>query len=221
MDMKQFEHERHLVAAFMTRLYDRQLTTASGGNISLRINKDLFCITPSALDKGLLRTEDIAVVTLEGKNLTPHLRLSIETEMHRLILLARPDCSAVVHAHPTTVSAFSAVTKEGRCGINTHLIAESYYILEDPVMVDYRLMGTVNLAEQAAVQAVDHDVLVLENHGAVTLGRTLLEAFDKIELLERAAQMTVIAEQLGRSGYEVSPLSEPRLKQLMHMKSGS
>ena len=95
----------------MTRLYDRQLTTASGGNISLRINADLFCITPSALDKGLLTFEDIAVVTLDGKNLTPALRLSIETEMHRLILISRPDCDAVVHAHPTYVSAFTAIRR--------------------------------------------------------------------------------------------------------------
>ncbi len=202
----------------MTRLYDRQLTTASGGNISLRINADLFCITPSALDKGLLTFEDIAVVTLDGKNLTPALRLSIETEMHRLILISRPDCDAVVHTHPTYVSAFTAIQKDGKCAINTHLIAESYYILEDPVLVDYRLMGTVNLAEIAAVQAIDHDVLLLENHGAVTLGRSMLEAFDKMELLERSAQMTVITTQMAAAGYDVSALGESRLKQLMQMK---
>lgn len=202
----------------MTRLYDRQLTTASGGNISLRVDEDLFCITPSALDKGLLTFEDIAVVTLEGKNLTPHLRLSIETEMHRLILISRPDCRAIVHAHPTYASAFTAIQKDGKCAINTHLIAESYYILEDPILVDYRLMGTVNLAEIAAVKAFDHDVLLLENHGAVTLGHSMLEAFDKIELLERAAQMTVITEQMAVAGYSVSPLADPRLKQLMQMK---
>ena len=218
MDINQYEQQRRQVASFMTRLYDRQLTTASGGNISMRINEDLFCITPSALDKGLLTFEDIAVVTIDGKNLTPQLRLSIETEMHRLILISRPDCTAIVHAHPTYVSAFTAIQKDGKCAINTHLIAESYYILEDPVLVDYRLMGTVNLAEIAAVKAFDHDVLLLENHGAVTLGHSMLEAFDKIELLERAAQMTVITTQMASAGYDVSPLGENRLQQLMHMK---
>ncbi len=221
MDIKKYEKYRRDVASFMTRLYDRQLTTASGGNISLRINKDLFCITPSALDKGMLTFEDIAVVTIEGKNLTPDLKLSIETEMHRLILIARPDVQAIVHAHPTYVSAFTAITKNGKCAINTHLIAESYYILEEPVFVDYRLMGTVDLAEQAAAQAFDHDVLMLENHGAITLGKSLLEAFDKMELLERAAQMTVITKDMVGGDYELSELPEPRLKQLMHMKYGT
>lgn len=204
----------------MTRLYDRQLTTASGGNISLRINDDLFCITPSALDKGLLTTEDIAVVTIEGENLTPKLKLSIETEMHRLMLLARKDCTAIVHAHPTCASAFTAITKDGKCAINTRLVAESYYILEDPVLVDYRLMGTVDLASQTALKAKDHDVLLLENHGVVALGKSMLEAFDKLELLERAAQMTVIANQMASVGMEVSPLDGNRRKQLMQMKYG-
>lgn len=219
MDIKQFDPYRRQVASFMTRLYDRQLTTASGGNISLRINKDLFCITPSSLDKGLLTHEDIAIVTLDGKNLTPNLKLSIETEMHRLILVSRPDCNAVVHAHPTYVSAFTAIRKNGKCAIDTHLIAESYYILEEPTFVEYRLMGTTDLAEVAAMSAFDgHDVLLLENHGAVTLGRTMLEAYDKIELLERAAQMTMVTATMEKAGYEVRPLEDGRLEQLMRMK---
>lgn len=204
----------------MTRLYDRQLTTASGGNISLRINKDLFCITPSALDKGFLSPDDIAVVHMDGENLTPKLKLSIETEMHRLILVAREDCKAIVHAHPTYVSAFSAMQKNNTCAINTKLIAESFYILEEPVLVPYRLMGTEGLAQQAAFASYEHDVLVLENHGAVALGRSMLEAFDKMELLERAAQMTVIVKTMEDESCKVSELDESRLKQLMHMKYG-
>ncbi len=204
----------------MTRLYDRQLTTASGGNISLRINKDLFCITPSALDKGLLSPDDIAVVHMDGENLTPKLKLSIETEMHRLIMVAREDCKAIVHAHPTYVSAFSAMQKNNTCAINTKLIAESFYILEEPVLVPYRLMGTEGLAQQAAFASYEHDVLVLENHGAVALGRSMLEAFDKMELLERAAQMTVIVKTMEDESCKVSELDDSRLKQLMHMKYG-
>ncbi|HPZ15458.1 MAG TPA: class II aldolase/adducin family protein [Sphaerochaeta sp.] len=215
-----FTEERHAVADYMRRLYDRGLTTPSGGNISLRVDKNHFLITPSALDKGRLVADQIAVVTIEGKNLTEHLRLSIETEMHRLILISRPDAGAVVHAHPTYASAFTAIRDGGNVAINTHLIAESYYILEDPVFVDYRLMGTVDLAEQVAVKAFDHDVLLLENHGVVTIGTSLLDAFDKIELLERASEMTVIARTMERLGSEVSPLEPGRLAQLMRMKYG-
>jgi L-fuculose-phosphate aldolase len=213
-----FAAEREAVADYMRRLYDRGLTTASGGNISLRLDKNHFLITPSALDKGRLQANQIAVVSLEGKNFTPHLRLSIETEMHRLILLAREDAQAVVHAHPTYASAFTAITKDGQPAINTRLIAESYYILEDPVFVDYRLMGTVDLAEQVAIKAFDHDVLLLENHGVLTIGSSLLEAFDKIELLERACQMTVVTRLMEGDGYRTTSLDEKRLNALMQMK---
>ncbi|AEV29819.1 ribulose-5-phosphate 4-epimerase-like epimerase or aldolase [Sphaerochaeta pleomorpha str. Grapes] len=219
MDIHQYDEQRRQVAAFMTRLYNRQLTTASGGNISFRINDDLFCITPSALDKASLNYEQIAIVTLEGKNLTENLKLSIETEMHRLILVNRKDCQAVVHAHPTYASAFTAITDNGKCAINTKMIAESYYILEEPEMVDYRLMGTVSLAQQVASKAIDHDVLLMENHGALTIGKSLLEAFDKMELLERAAQMTVIAATMERKGYTLSDLNANRCQELMQMKN--
>ncbi|MDY0303082.1 MAG: class II aldolase/adducin family protein [Sphaerochaeta sp.] len=220
MDNNRFAEERHAVADYMRRLYDRGLTTPSGGNISLRVDKNHFLITPSALDKGRLVADQIAVVTIEGKNLTEHLRLSIETEMHRLILISRPDAGAVVHAHPPYASAFTAIRDGGDVAINTHLIAESYYILGDPVFVDYRLMGTIDLAEQVAVKAFDHDVLLLENHGVVTIGTSLLDAFDKIELLERASEMTVIARTMERLGSEVSPLEPGRRAQLMRMKYG-
>ena len=218
MDITRFEKERKLVADFMRRLYDRQLTTASGGNISMRITDDLFCITPSALDKGLLTGDQIAVVSLNGENLTPHLKLSIEMDMHRYILQARRDVHCVFHAHPTYASAFTAISKDGKAAINTHLIAESYFILEDPVFVSYRLMGTDDLARLTAEQAKSHDVLLLENHGVVCLGTSMLEGFDKIELLERAAQMTIATEQMKAAGYTVSSLSDDRLKGLMVMK---
>jgi L-fuculose-phosphate aldolase len=218
MDISQYDEKRQQVAAFMTRLYNRQLTTASGGNISLRIDENLFCITPSSLDKACLTYDQIAIVSLEGENFTKNLKLSIETEMHRLILKERKDCRAVVHAHPTYASAFTAITDNGACAIDTKIIAESYYILEDPVMVPYRLMGTDSLALQVAQKASSHDVLLLENHGIVALGKTLLEAFDKMELLERAAQMTVISATMEKKGYSVSDLDENRCQELMRMK---
>ncbi len=101
--------------------------------------------------------------------------------MHRLILRARPDVKAVFHAHPTYASAFTAISRDGKPVINTRLLAESYFILEDPVFVEYRLMGTDDLARLTAEKAKNHDVLLLENHGVVCLGKSMLEGFDKIE----------------------------------------
>ena len=105
-----FYNERKAVAETMVRLYNCHLTTAFGGNISLRINDEYFCITPSPLDKGKLTPDVIAVVRFDGTNMTPSLKLSIESDRHRKILLACPEMKAVCHAHPVYACSFSTST---------------------------------------------------------------------------------------------------------------
>ncbi|WP_428770807.1 class II aldolase/adducin family protein [Treponema sp. HNW] len=207
----EYIEERQLVADYMKRLYDRNLTTASGGNISMRIDDEKFCITPSGLDKGNLSADVIAIVGFDGTNLTPLLKLSIETEMHRAILLARPDINAVVHAHPVYASSFATAMP---CQINTTLNAETYYVLGDVANVPYRLMGTTELAQIVAEHIKDHNALLMENHGAVAVGTELLTAFDRIELLERAALMTLITQNIkesrGLSAEQIAEIKEMR-----------
>ena len=194
--MKRFYKERVAVADFMKRLYDRQLTTASGGNISLRVSDDEFCITPSSLDKGSLTAESIAVVKFDGTNLTPELKLSIESEMHRQILLKRPDLHAVVHAHPVFASAFATAQP---CVLDSRLIAETYFILGEIVNVPYFIMGSKELADAVSDAVVHNTAVLLENHGALCAAKDLLHAFDGIDLMERLAQMTILRRFIDNS----------------------
>ena len=194
--MKRFYKERVAVANFMKRLYDRQLTTASGGNISLRVSDDEFCITPSSLDKGSLTAESIAVVKFDGTNLTPELKLSIESEMHRQILLKRPDLHAVVHAHPVFASAFATAQP---CVLDSRLIAETYFILGEIVNVPYFIMGSKELADAVSEAVVYNTAVLLENHGALCAAKDLLHAFDGIDLMERLAQMTILRRFIDNS----------------------
>ncbi len=219
MDLAKYRGEREAVAAIMSRLYTTRLTTTSGGNISLRLSDNLFCITPSQLDKANLTGDLIAVVTMEGENLTPHLKLSIEAEMHRQALSLRRDINAVVHAHPTYASTFTALNKP----INTRLLAEAWFLLEEPVVAPYVRMGTTGLADEVATCLKHSNVVLMENHGVLTVGKTLVEAFDLIEVLENSAQMTFISETLAATGrgWEVCELSGERQAELMRMKRGS
>lgn len=210
--MEGFLEQRQEVAHFMNRLYQRGLTTVSGGNISYRLNEELFCITPSSLDKSCLEADMIAIVGFDGTNHTPHLRLSIESEMHRLLLLERTDVNAVVHSHPIYCSVFSA--SEGPCLINTRLTAESYFFIKEVVNVPYALMGTEDLARNVVAYGKSHDVMLMQNHGAITLGTSLLTAFDKIDLLERSAQMTLAYDQLKGMGLRMKDLDASQLKEL-------
>lgn len=210
MNTNDFYEERKAVADCMKRLYDRGLTTVSGGNISLRLDGEKFCITPSGIDKGNLTPEVIAIVKFDGTNLTPNLKLSIETEMHRLVLLARPEMNAIVHAHPTYASAYST---QMPTTLNTKLTAEAYYILGDVINVPYSLMGTKTLAERVAEASKKHKTLLMENHGALVMSKTLLGAFDAMDLLERSAVMTSITQNLPGS----HELTEAQMEEIRKM----
>ena len=185
----EMDGKKAAVASFMKRIYDRGLTTATGGNLSLRVGSYML-ITPSGKDKASLRGEDIAIVDIAtDENLTPGLKLSIESEMHRLIYLRRPDAGAVAHSHPTFSCLFSASSMPLRSAI----IAEDYYLFGDVPVVPYHRMGTYELAEAVAGYAENHDALLLRNHGAIAIGRDLISAFDRLECLEQCARLTFLS----------------------------
>ncbi|MGC1390614.1 MAG: class II aldolase/adducin family protein [Bacteroidales bacterium] len=201
-----YKSERKEVAHFMRRLYKHGLTTTSGGNISLRISADLILITPSATDKGRMRWKEVGIVNIFGENFTPHLKPSIETAMHLAIYKKKKEVLAIVHAHPVFASLFTAI----KAKINTSLTAEAKAILGDPLFVRYAVMGSSALAEVAAENIMKSDILLLENHGILTAGSNLLQAFDKVEVLENAAKMTLMTEMTGRK----KPLDKARILEL-------
>ena len=189
-----YKKERKEVAHFMRRLYKHGLTTTSGGNISLRISDEIILITPSATDKGRMNWKDVAILNIFGENLTPDLRPSIETPMHLSIYKKKEDVLAVVHAHPVFASLFTAIKSK----INTSLTAEARAILGEPLLIRYAVMGSEALADVVSENVIKSDILLLENHGILTTGSNLVQAFDKVEVLENAAKMTLMTEKTGR-----------------------
>jgi L-fuculose-phosphate aldolase len=201
-----YKKERKEVAHFMRRLYDKGLTTTSGGNISKRITDDIVLITPSGTDKGFMKWEEVGIINILGENYTPDLKLSMETEMHLSIYRKKKSVSAVIHAHPLFASVFTAI----KYNIDTTLTAEARAVLGEPTMVPYALMGTMELAKIVAESVTKSDILLLENHGILTTGTNLLQAFDKVEVIENAARMTLIAELMKKK----SPLTKSRILEI-------
>jgi L-fuculose-phosphate aldolase len=190
--MTELLKEREKVAAIMRRLYTNRLTTASGGNVSMRV-QDKILITPSQIDKAAIVTEKIGILTLEGKNLTPELRQSMESGMHLAVYHKRPDVRAVVHAHPVFATSFGI----SRQKINTSLAGEARAMLGEPSSAPYALMGTKDLASAVAMACEKTNVVLMENHGVIALGETLFQAYDRMEVLEACAKMTLITSFLG------------------------
>jgi L-fuculose-phosphate aldolase len=153
-----------------------------------------------------MKWKEVGIMKLNGKNLTPDLKPSIEYEMHLSIYRKKKEISAIVHAHPLFASAFTAM----KCTIYTDLTAEAKAICGDPCFVQYALMGSRELASIASESILKSDILLLENHGILTTGSSILQAFDKLEVLENAAKMTMIVELTGKK----KPLTKARILEL-------
>lgn len=198
--------ERSEVVYFMRRLYRQKLTTTSGGNISLRVNAETVAITPAALDKGRLRAEQVALVAMDAENLTPEVAPTSETRLHLRIYELCPAVKAIIHAHPVTATAFTAASTP----IRMDILAEPYALVGRTVTAPYALTGTLELAEIVAQAATQANCVLMRNHGLLTVGATLLQAFDRLELMEAAAQTTLLARQLEG----VEPLTPDQLNGL-------
>ncbi len=189
--MEYFE-DRILIATYMKRLYKMGLTTSTGGNISRKVSDDMLVITPSQKDKSALKPYDICVANFAGENLTPKFKCSMELAMHIAIYKERPDINSICHAHPTFASTYSFTGKD----INSSLSGEMRAICGNIAKAEYALMGTDELAINVAEAVRNSNVIILDNHGALTLGTSLSQAFDRMEILEKIAKSNFLLNVL-------------------------
>ena len=177
------------IAYFMCRLYKCGLTTTSGGNISARCD-DKVLITPSATDKGRMAADQIGMLDMDCNIVGKEFKPTIESQMHLEIYKRCPDVQAVVHAHPVYASAFAASKRP----ISTKYLAEALVVLGEIVYAPYACQGTKELAQIIGDAAEKADCIVMQNHGIIALGKNLLQAFDRLEVMENAAKTTFICQ---------------------------
>jgi L-fuculose-phosphate aldolase len=192
-----FTHPRDEILATMERIYDYRMTTTSGGNLSLRDEDGDIWITPTCVDKGSLRREDIVRVRGDGtvEGLHPP---SSELPLHLAIYQARPDLRGIVHAHPVALVAFSLVHDVP----NTRLFHKARTVCGEVGFAPYELPGSEALARNVAgTFSRGYYCAILENHGVVTGGDSLLEAFYRFETLEFTGKTIIKARQIGNVRY--------------------
>ena len=201
-----FQKQKEEVAYFMRRLYDKGLTTTSGGNISLKVGDNQILLTASQTDKGKMAAVDVGLVHFDGKSENAKFKASMETGMHLAVYQMRKDVQAIVHAHPVFATAFAISNKM----VNCKLMGEARAICGEPAVAAYKLMGTKGLAEAVAKAAQHSNIVLMQNHGVLAVGKSLLEAFDRLEVFEASAKLTFITGILGDS----KELSKEELKQI-------
>lgn len=171
---------------FMKRLCVSNLTTSLGGNISFKISDNRILITPSSIDKAELKEDEIVELDMDGNIVEGGNKPSMEFMMHLAVYQKRPDIKAIIHAHPHYSTLFSSAD----ISINLNFTAEACKNIKSIGMADYKMMGTKELAEEVANKAKENNVVLMQNHGVLTVGNDLLEAFYRMEVLEQAAKMT-------------------------------
>jgi L-fuculose-phosphate aldolase len=176
------------------RLHARDLIGAGEGNVSCRLGPGRLLVTPSGVSKGYLRPAELVVVAETGEKVRGRGRPSTEVRMHLAAYAARPDVHAIVHAHPITAVA---LTVAGVPPPND-VMPEAAVVLGEVVVAPFATPGTDEVPRALAPLLAAHDVILLERHGALALGRTLFEALDRMETLERVARVAVLARLLGK-----------------------
>jgi L-fuculose-phosphate aldolase len=183
-------------------LYQRGLLVAMDGNLSALLpSGDVLC-TQAGCHKGFLTDDDLLVVDRQGNKLRGSGRPTSEIYMHLACYDERPDIGAVVHAHPPISVAFTiANVSMARC-----VLPEVILTLGTVPTVDYETTGTHDLANKIRPFVANHDAILMDRHGAVCLGASLLGAFCNLETMEHTALITKTARDLG--GVKELPVDE-------------
>jgi L-fuculose-phosphate aldolase len=182
------------------------LIAGQDGNLSVRLAPDRALVTPSGLIKALVAPSDMVEVDLAGRPRRGKRKPTSELDLHLRILRHRRDVGAVVHAHPPTATGF-AVAGEG---FDTFVLPELIFLIGRVPLVPYGTPGTPELGDRVEPYLEGHEALLLANHGAVTFGATLDQAWIRMETLEHAARILWTARTLGR----VTPLDQTSVARL-------
>ncbi len=187
------KYEREQVVHFCRELVNKNLTTGTGGNISV-FNREagLFALSPSGMDYFIMEDEDVVILDLEGKKVEGELKPSVEVDLHRIMYSGRDDINAVVHAHSVYATTLAALRMD---------VPACHYLIgfcgRDVRCTEYVDFGTAALAEVAFEGMKDRYGVLLGNHGLLTGGADIDYAFSAAEELEFVCQIYYRAKCIG------------------------
>ena len=186
-------HPADQLVMFMQRIYDKGMTTTSGGNLSIIDDDGNIWITPAGVDKGTLTRNDIICVKPDGTWVGPH-RPSSEFPFHAAVYRMRPDLRAVLHAHPPALVAFSIVRQLP----SLDLLPSVRKVCDSIEMAPYAVPGSNELGDKIGACFADgEDIVMLENHGICIGAKDMFTAFQRFETLDYSANLEILANRVG------------------------
>ena len=195
------------------RMYDTGFVASNDGNISCKVGTHAIWTTPTGVSKGFMTQDMLVKMDLSGKILLGKCKPSSEVKMHLRVYRENPEVQAVTHAHPPVATSFAiagipldkAVLTEAVMGLGTIPVAR------------YATPGTEEVPDSIASFVNTHNGVLLANHGALTWGKDVYQAFYRLESVEYYATILmytgyIIERQNTLSSSQVERLLEIRRK---------
>lgn len=187
---------------------------ANDGNVSVKLDDGTFLATPTGISKSFITPEKLVHIDENGEILDgpEGAKPSSEIKMHLRCYKEREDVGAVVHAHPPTATGYAVA----------HLDMDRYTMIETVIAIGsipvtpYGTPSTYEVPDAIAPYLQEHDVLLLENHGALTVGSDLITAYYRMETLELYAKISLTAHLLGGE----KEISQKNINRLIGMRKG-
>jgi len=194
---------------FCHKVYEKGFVSATDGNLSLRLDSKRILITPSGKNKGEVKPEDLLTIDNYGRKLDGNGKVSTEAKIHLLAYNSRPEVNAVVHCHPVYATAFATAGID----LSEPVFPEVILSLGEIPLCKYGTPSTDELPASMKPYINYAWAFLLQNHGAVTLGVSIEDAYYKMEKLEHAAQTIFVAKILGGA----HPLSRENVVKLLNI----
>ncbi|MCL5019586.1 MAG: class II aldolase/adducin family protein [Patescibacteria group bacterium] len=186
------EYRKEMIAV-SRRIYEKGFVAAHDGNLTIKLDDNRFLATPSGFCKGDLTENGLIICDAHGQRITGRYKVTSEILMHLKAYSQRSDICAAIHAHPTMAIAFSlAGISLAKC-----LLPEMVLTVGTIPTTNYATPSTIEGADVIQDLIKNYDVMIVDRHGSFTVGKTLWDAYFKLERLEHVAQVTYYARQLG------------------------
>lgn len=195
------------------KLQQRFFIASNDGNISARLNDNIILITPTGINKGEVTSDQIMKMDLQGNVVEGHMKVTSEIKMHLAVYKARADVKAIVHAHPPAATAFAV---SGEKLDDPIILPEAIFALGNIGYCEYGTPSTEELPQAVTKEIPYSDALLLANHGALTVGMDVMEAYYKMENMEMISRISLCTKILGKaralSDIEVEKLNKVKEK---------
>jgi L-fuculose-phosphate aldolase len=215
MSLTQFLSDREARRAILDvgrRMYEKNFVAANDGNISLRVSGDAVWATPTGVSKGFMKEKDLVKMKLDGSILKAgFLKPSSEIKMHLRVYNENPGVGGVTHAHPPVCTSFAIAG----LGLDSAIYPEALVTLGVVPCVHYETPGSQGIPDSIAPYCRSHNAVLLSNHGALSWGKDLTEAWYRLESMENYALILIYT---GKLIGKANVLSRSQVDELMKIR---